>query len=249
MKSPLENLTTLNRTVDLHTGLPTSTRRVCPKKCTGVILTFCCSSYYSNNNNSSSSEDSIQEAERTFTRSPCTCHTDMVWLCQPCGQTTRTDDTTYMRGWKWRTRYSHCGGIGAGLGEGNEGVECGRSSLCLASRMVEKDVECDFEEIMALQRETAKAGMQGRQWNGSSYSTQEIVGIGGKVKTKVKKRVPVGAIVKEYEDERESEEFLKREQSGQNRSWCSWCQRVIVGKKDVGEAGRSTESFESGVSV
>ncbi|CAK4032552.1 Hypothetical predicted protein [Lecanosticta acicola] len=139
--------------------------------------------------------------------------------------------------------------VRAGLGEGNEGVECGRTRDCLAARMVEKDVECDFAELAALHAETAKAEVQGRHWNGSSYSTQEIVGIGGKVKTKVKKRMPVGAIVKEYEDEREQEKFLSREQGGANRSWCSWCSRVVVGKKDLSGATKSTDSIASASST
>lgn len=86
--------------------------------------------------------------------------------------------------------------------------------------MVEKDVECDAAELAALEAETAKTGFEGRHWNGNSYSTQEIVGIGGTMKTTVRKRVPVGAIVKEYEDERDDKaDFLSREHSGQNRSW------------------------------
>lgn len=158
----------------------------------------------------------------------------------------RQEDTTYMRGWKWRTRYSHCGGIGAGLGEGNEGVECGRTSDCLGARMVEKEIECDADELAALEAQTAKAESDGRHRNGSSYYTQELVGIGGNLKTKVKKRVPVGAIVKEYEDERANEDlFLQREQAGSNRSWCSWCNRTIVGKKDLDGAKRSSESVVS----
>ncbi|KAI5359659.1 Putative Zinc finger, FYVE/PHD-type [Septoria linicola] len=181
---------------------------------------------------------------RKYARDPCNC-SDVVWLCSPCGHAMRTQDTTYDRGWKWRGRYSHCGGIGAGLGEGNEGVECGRTENCLAARMVQKDVECDADELAALELETAKAGSQGRHWNGSSYSTQEMVGIGGRVKTKVRKMVPVGAIVKEYEDERISEHFLEREQTGTNRSWCSWCSRVVVGKKDLDSATRSVESVAS----
>ncbi|KJY02497.1 hypothetical protein TI39_contig48g00009 [Zymoseptoria brevis] len=180
---------------------------------------------------------------RSYARSPCACH-EAVWICQPCSQTIRVDDTTYMRGWTWRTRYSTCGGMGAGLGEGNEGVQCGRTRDCLASTLVQKDVECDAAELAALQAETAKAEIQGRHWNGGSYSTQEMVGIGGKIKTKVKKLVPVGAIVKEYEDERVSEKFLGREQSGANRSFCSWCDRVVAGNKDSDEA-RATKSTDS----
>ena len=96
-------------------------------------------------------------------------------------------------------------------------------------------VECDAAELAVLDAEMAKAELKGRQWAGTSYATQEIVGIGGKVKKKVKKQVSVGAIVKEYEDERDSQKFLEREQTGTNRSWCSWCDRVVMDKKDVEE--------------
>ena len=135
--------------------------------------------------------------------------------------------------------------MGAGLGEGNEGVECGRTRDCLAARMVEKDVECDAAELAALEAEKAKAEIDGRHWEGSSYATQEIVGIGGKVKKKVHKRVLVGAIVKEYEDERITENFLEREKTGQNRSWCSWCVRVAVGRKDIDKAAERSVSSNS----
>ncbi|KAK1079073.1 hypothetical protein LTR33_006692 [Friedmanniomyces endolithicus] len=178
-------------------------------------------------------------------RPPCTC-TSGVWICQPCGNTLRPNDTTYMRGWAWRTRYSTFGGFGAGLGEGNEGVECGRGSNCQASHEVYQEIECDADDLAVIEHDLAKADIEGHQWAGSSYLTQEIVGIGGAVKKKIKKRVTVGAAVKEYEDEREgTAQFLSREQAGDNRSWCSWCDRVVPGKKDAGTPGRSSESVTS----
>ena len=64
------------------------------------------------------------------------------------------------------------------------------------------------------------------------YLRQEIEGIGGVVKKKVKKRVKVGATVKEHEDEREKAGYLEREAKGLERSWCGWCERVISGAKD-----------------
>lgn len=124
-----------------------------------------------------------------------------------------------MRGWAWRDRYSKCGGFGAGLGEANEGVECGRNNSCLAAREVFHERERDED---AFESEMASAEVDSRHWQGSSYTTQEIVGIGGRVKRKVKERVLVGAIVKEYDDKRTKDNFLAREQSGANRSWCSW---------------------------
>jgi len=175
-----------------------------------------------------------RDTHRIYARSPCECEQD-PWICQTCGFAIRTTDTTYMRGWKWRTRYSTCGGFGAGLGEGNEGVECGRARHCLGAKVVEKEVECDPTELAALSAEAARAAeVGGRHWEGSSYSTQEVVGIGGKVVKKARKKVLVGAIVKEYEDERTTEQFLERERRGTNRSWCSWCERVIVSLADCG---------------
>lgn len=141
---------------------------------------------------------------------------------------------TYLRGWTWRTRYStYLGGLGTGIGEGTEGVECGRRSQCLAAREVEKEIDCDADELAALRTEAEKAQWEGRSWGGTSYFMQEMEGIGGVVKKKVKKRVKVGAVVKEYEDEREHGGYLGREQDGQNRSWCSWCERVVLSRKDI----------------
>lgn len=175
---------------------------------------------------------------------PCTC-AENVWICQPCGQALRPADTTYQRGWAWRTRYSSCGGFGAGLGEGNEGVECGRNGDCLAVREVEHEVECDYDDL-----ESSGANVDGHHWKkGSSYTMQETVGIGGRVRQKVKKRVKVGAIVKEYEDERISGNFLAREQCGSNRSWCSWCERVVTGKKDLEAPAKSSDSIASSSST
>ncbi len=181
---------------------------------------------------------------KEYYKAPCTCD-EVLWICRPCGQALRTSDTTYLRGWSWRTHYSTCGGMGAGLGEGNEGVECGRGGSCLKPQTVERELECDAEELAFIEAEMEKTGINGRSWAGSSYTTCEIVGIGGAVKKKVKKNILVGAIVKEYEDERITSKFLHREQDRLNRSWCSWCSRVVLSKKDVGEPVGSTDSIAS----
>jgi len=108
-----------------------------------------------------------------------------------------------------------------------------------------KEIECDAAELAALEEEMSRAEIEGRHWEGSSYMTQEIVGIGGNIKKKVQKKVLVGATVKIYEDEREGSLFLGREQRGQNRSWCSWCERVVIGDKDAETGTRSTDSIAS----
>lgn len=155
-----------------------------------------------------------------------------------------------MRGWTWRTRYSVCGGMGAGLGEGNEGVQCGRGSNCLARTEVVREVEYDANDTVAHDSGVDQVERPCRRRLGSSYSTSEIVGIGGNLKMKLKETVKVGAVVKEYEDERANcDGFLKREQEGLNRSWCSWCERVIPGKKDADGAAKSTDSVASSSST
>lgn len=66
----------------------------------------------------------------------------------------------------------------------------------------------------------------------AGYLTQEVEGIGGVVRKKVKKRVRVGATVSEYDDERATGKYLDREASGRQRSWCGWCGRVVKGQQD-----------------
>jgi hypothetical protein len=68
--------------------------------------------------------------------------------------------------------------------------------------------------------------------HGPGYHRQEVEGLGGVMKKKVKKRVKVGATVWEYDDERESGKYLEREASGEQRSWCAWCSRVVLGRED-----------------
>ncbi|KAF2841861.1 hypothetical protein M501DRAFT_919101, partial [Patellaria atrata CBS 101060] len=168
-----------------------------------------------------------------FARTPCSCP-DLTWLCQTCGSSLRSADTTYSRGWNWRICYTqHHGGLGTGIGEGNEGVECGRGASCLAAKEVEHEIEIsasDFElEVQGPE------SVKGARWAGGSYFIQEIEGIGGKVKRKVKKRVRVGAVVKIYEDEKGKS--LGREKEGRLRSWCGWCQRVVPSKMDLEDGG------------
>lgn len=148
----------------------------------------------------------------------------------------------YVRAWTWRTRYSHyLGGVGTGAGEGNEGVECGRGPSCLAAKVVEHEVDCNAELAEAYgsldSSSSASHHSPSERWTGTSYHAQEIEGIGGVVKMKLKKQVRVGECVKIYEDERDkSIRWLDREVSGKLRSWCSWCERVVLGEKDKAEA-------------
>lgn len=167
-----------------------------------------------------------------FEHTPCNC-CDEVWLCQPCGHALRRADTDYNRGWTWRARYStYLGGnIGTGIGEGNEGVPCGRGRACLGAKVIEQEVDCDAYTMTQLEEE-AKA--LGRSWEGGGFEVQEIEGVGGVVKRKAKKLVLIGRRVQEHEDERSGAvKYLSREEAGTVRSWCSWCERVIPSKKDV----------------
>ncbi|KAG8625323.1 hypothetical protein KVT40_007074 [Elsinoe batatas] len=173
----------------------------------------------------------------TFYHGPCTC-VHQMWFCDTCSRHQRSEDTKYIRGWNWRRRYSH---TGVGIGEGEQGVPCGRESRCLAVREVEVEIDAD-----QFQTPFDFPSSEKRSWSNTSYQTQEIEGIGGVVKKKVKKRVNIGHVVKEYEDEREGGEYLLREKTYQNRSWCAHCDRVIPSRKD--QALESHESLDRVVS-
>lgn len=71
----------------------------------------------------------------------------------------------------------------------------------------------------------------------AGYYSQEVEGIGGVVKKMIKKRFRVGRTVIEHEDERARNVYLDREAKGVERSWCGWCDRVILGKKDLEAQG------------
>ncbi|PYH46796.1 uncharacterized protein BP01DRAFT_414741 [Aspergillus saccharolyticus JOP 1030-1] len=185
-------------------------------------------------------------------RTPCDCY-EAIWLCQQCGHRVRSNDTTYRRVWTWRTRYStYLGGLGTGIGEGCQGVKCGRGEHCLAAKEIELEVECEADEASggsppdyshyyehrihhahSPPRHTTIESWDHREEDEPGYFRQEIIGIGGRVKQKAKKRIVVGACVVEHEDERETGEYLTREEKGEHRSWCGWCWRVIPAKGEV----------------
>lgn len=187
--------------------------------------------------------DASADSPRAFTapafeRTPCTCN-HVVWLCAPCGKDLKNADQTYVLGWSWRTRYSYyLGGAGAGAGEGEQGVECGRAAACLGARIVEHETcEADTLEALAAQDRGHDAPNSPARWQGTSYLAQEIEGIGGVLKVKHKKYTRVGECVKMYEDEKDKGvQWLPRENEGRLRSWCSWCQRVVLGEMDKVDA-------------
>lgn len=183
-------------------------------------------------------------------RGPCTCATQGVYLCHQCGHNTRGADDIYQRVWRWRSRYStHLGGgLGTGLGLGNQGQKCGRGKYCLATRdaMALMESECSEDVSTPGGHDMSRSNTpvvhehetEARPEPG--YFRQEIEGIGGKVKSKSKRLVKVGATVYEFRDERESGKYLGREAGGELRSWCSWCSRVCPGKQDRTEIGRTS---------
>ena len=87
-----------------------------------------------------------ENSKRSFTydafrRHPCCC-ADSVWLCNDCGRTLNSATLMYRRGWLWRKRYSdYLGGQKSGIGEGSEGVHCGREMYCLDAKEVEHVIE------------------------------------------------------------------------------------------------------------
>ncbi|THW18711.1 hypothetical protein D6D23_07571 [Aureobasidium pullulans] len=171
-------------------------------------------------------------------RSPCTCATQ-TWLCTPCSTTLRTSDTSHTRAWTWRSRYNldTLSGLSTGIGHGLEGVQCGRGPSCLSSRTVYTEIESDAASTPFSARTSA------------GYFLQEIEGIGGVVKKKVKRRMQVGDVVGEFGDERDGGRVLGREQDGRSRSWCSWCERVVLSRRDVDGLGKIDDRDELGRSL
>lgn len=159
--------------------------------------------------------------------------------------------------WTWRTRYATSyGGLGTGIGEGNEGVKCARGRECEGAVDVEVEFECGSGggsrngSASSLSGGNDSGEGEGGEsaWgekDGAGYLWQEIEGLGGVVKKKVRKRERVGATVREWEDEREGkDEVLGREKRGTERSWCGWCGRVVLGGRDLEDERSGAELMD-----
>ncbi|TGJ79075.1 hypothetical protein E0Z10_g9696 [Xylaria hypoxylon] len=75
-------------------------------------------------------------------RATCTCQSDRVWLCHPCGRNILGADQDYRSIWRWRNQYGEVLG-GIGMGEGDRGVICGREASCLGGKEVAEETDCD----------------------------------------------------------------------------------------------------------
>ncbi|KAK2827849.1 hypothetical protein FQN49_007279 [Arthroderma sp. PD_2] len=180
--------------------------------------------------------------ESGFNLHLCTCETNS-WYCRPCGQHLRCEDVTYQRVWSWRTRYNEFlggGGHWVGFGDCGQGVQCGLEQRCLAAEYIEVEVDCEAGDWMSELSHSDNSNdsaidhlrhshshSDGRDDEEPGYLRQEIEGIGGVVKQKVKKRVRVGASVEERDDDRETATYLKQETSGAVRSLCGWCSGIV----------------------
>lgn len=195
-----------------------------------------------------SSSSCVESVTSRVSREACICSSEGVYVCKSCPSKS-ADDINYLRVWTWRTRYHSLGfGLGTGIGEGNEGVKCGRGERCLAARDIIVDMDCaevgkttaivddHGNEIFDLHDLSATLEPQepeSHREDSAGYYRQEIEGIGKNIiKKKLKKRMRVGATVAEHEDERHSGKHLERERTNEVRSWCAWCDRVILSDQD-----------------
>ncbi|KAH8785693.1 hypothetical protein F5883DRAFT_535844 [Diaporthe sp. PMI_573] len=80
---------------------------------------------------------------------------------------------------------------------------------------------------------------------GPGYARHEVEGIGNKIKSVKITMVRVGGGVPEWEDEKVSGQSLRREATGQARSWCGWCSRVIPSNKDY-QVDAETQASRNG---
>ena len=192
----------------------------------------------------------LSNMPESWLRDPCTCAEKGVYVCHQCGHSNRGHDSIYQRVWVWRSKYSTRlgGGLGTGLGLGDQGQKCGRKKYCLATRdattIMESEYYTDDEQTpngydssRVHTPNITDSDHDSRPEPG--YFRQEIEGIGGKVKIKSKRLVKVGAIVYEFRDERISGKYLGREANGERRSWCSWCSRVCLSKDDHAEMAKA----------
>lgn len=126
-------------------------------------------------------------------------------------------------------------------------MKCARGKECLGAKDVEVEFDCSAPSSSSGESNCGAsevgdgevAGTPLQEKEEAGYWRQEVEGLGGIVKKKYRKRERVGGTVKEWEDERDGGEVLGREKCGEERSWCGWCGRVVLGGRDldVGDMG------------
>ncbi|KAI0134558.1 hypothetical protein BJ170DRAFT_204807 [Xylariales sp. AK1849] len=98
-------------------------------------------------------------------RAICTCQSEGVWLCQPCGRSIRGADHDYQSIWRWRNQYGEVlGGLGTGIGDGDRGVICGRDSECCAAKEREHETDCDADDAREFGLELPSTSIPGIPW-------------------------------------------------------------------------------------
>jgi hypothetical protein len=101
---------------------------------------------------------------------------------------------------------------------------------------LEQETSCDATDRAALESMAEKKAVEtgGRSWTGGGFVAQECEGIGGVVVMKHRRLVKVGAEVDADDDEdgESMTRLLDREVTGELRSWCGWCERVIPSTED-----------------
>ena len=120
-------------------------------------------------------------------------------------------------------------------------MKCARGRECTGGIDVEVEFECSSSASGSNSGSESGSDAVGdgraSPWGEkeeAGYWRQEIEGLGGVVKKKFRKKERVGATVKEWENEREGmEDVLGREKRGEERSWCGWCGRVVMGGSDL----------------
>lgn len=174
----------------------------------------------------------------------CTCAV-AVYLCQPCGASSAERDAVYlntrtvlarygvMKSGRWGTGIDHdtTGGHADAVHQHGtplwpeESVRCWRGSRCLAAKEVEVEVEVEAQG----------AQDRGNAGHSAGYWYQEIEGVGGVMKAKRRVKLGVGDWVKgggEPQRGGSSGRHHAALDPDEARSWCGWCERVVLGRKD-----------------
>lgn len=106
-------------------------------------------------------------------------------------------------------------------------MRCWREGRCLAAEVVEIEVE-------AVEEGGGDAGSGGNVYGGAAgagYWRQEVEGVGGVIKAKRKVKVGLGAWVSRWGvGQGEERRGAAAQEPGEARSWCGWCERVVLGE-------------------
>lgn len=168
----------------------------------------------------------------------CKCQDDS-WFCSKCRHDKFRDDTLHSIEWAQHLQSASTDADTDadtdGGGDKATTIICARGLKCFANMQEDEEISARDERHGASDDDNNKNDDDNDNDNNNNDNDNDNDKDENDRRSRspcppAKPRAP--GTVELYIDERETETFLQPEETGQQRAWCNWCDRLIASKED-----------------